>query len=164
MTKKEGSQDFSHNPYEQLLLVSVDAIYAAGSAAAEAKSEAVMCDVIFLSATFLAPFCLYFFVSRHRCTATASRPVGLFAEDSWIWLAPLVAGVFPLRPVVQAHAVATLTVCALLACKIAMVHSSSPFWLPVFLGTNYIYTQNRRKVNSFAVKVKKSARSCLLKK
>ena len=91
-------------------------------AATEAESELVYRDVIFRAPTLLAPLRLYHPVPRHRLSTVTTRPVGLLAEDSWIGLAPLLADVLPLRPVIKAHAVMTL-----LACKVAMVHSDPPF-------------------------------------
>ena len=114
--------------------------------AAEAENEPVDLDVIFRASAFLASLRLYHLVPRHRLSTVATRPVGLLAEDSWIGLAPFLADVFPLRPVVKAHAVTTLTVGTLLACKVAMVHSNPPFWPPIFLGVIYYNTRNSEKV------------------
>ena len=91
-------------------------------AATEAECEVAVCDVILGSAAPPTPLRLHFLVPRHRLSTVAPFPVGLLAEDSWIGLAPLLADVLPLRPVIKAHAVMTL-----LACKVAMVHSDPPF-------------------------------------
>ena len=115
-------------------------------AAAEAECEVVVRDVILGSAALPTPPRLHFLIPRHRLSTVATRPVGLLAEDSRIGLAPLLADVLPLRPMVKAHAVTTLTVWTLLACKVAMVHSNPPFWPPIFLGAIYCYTRNSDKV------------------
>src|SRR3989344_5752143 len=115
-------------------------------AAAEAECEVVVRDVILGSAALPTPPRLHFLVPRHRASAVATRPVGLLAEDSRIGLAPLLADVLPLWPVVKAHAVTTLTVWTLLTCKVAIVHSDPPFWPPIFLGANYYSTRNHGKV------------------
>ena len=115
-------------------------------AAAEAEYEVVVRDVILGSAALPTPPRLHFLVPRHRLSTVATRPVGLLAEDSRIGLAPLLADVLPLRPMVKAHAVTTLTMGTLLVRKIAMVHSNPPFWPPIFLGAIYYYTRNSDKV------------------
>ncbi|MEK7578969.1 MAG: hypothetical protein AAB460_00330 [Patescibacteria group bacterium] len=116
-------------------------------AAAEAECEVVVRDVILGSATLATPPRLDFLVPRHGLSAVATHPVGLLAEDSRIELAPLLTDVLPLRPVVKAHAVATLTVWALLLTfKIVMVHNNPPFWPPIFLGATYYNTRNQIKV------------------
>lgn len=107
-------------------------------AAAEAEYEAVVRYVIFGTSAFTTPLRLHFFVLRHRLAAATVHPGGLLTEDSWIGLAPHFTDVFPLRSVVKAPAVNTLTVGILLTCKVAMVHSNPPFWPPVFLGASYI--------------------------
>ena len=109
-------------------------------AATEAKCEVVILDVVFRSPALPTPPRLYFLVPRHQLSAVATRPVGLLTEDLWIGLAPLLTDVSPLRSVVKAHAMTTLTVRILLACKVALVHSNPPFWPPVFLGANYYNT------------------------
>src|SRR3989338_5708594 len=91
-------------------------------AAAETESELVDHDVIFRAPALLAPLRLYHHVPRHLLSAVTACPVGLLAEDSWIGLVPLLTDVFPLRPVVKAHTMTTLTVGTLLTCKIVMVH------------------------------------------
>ncbi len=116
-----------------------------GATAAEAECEVVIHDSILGSAAPLTPPRPHFLVPRHRPSAVATCPIGLLAEDSWIGLPPLL-DVLPLRPVVKAHAVTTLTVGTLLACKVAMVHSNPPFWPPFFLGAVSNHTQNNRKV------------------
>src|SRR4030042_562579 len=68
----------------------------------------------------------------------ASRPVSLLAEDSWIRFASLFADVFPLRIVVQAFTVNTLTVRMPLTHKVAMVHSNSPFGPPFLRCHSYL--------------------------
>ncbi len=123
--------------------------------AAETECECVECDVVLGSPAFLALLRLYHLVPRHRLSAVAACPVGLLTEDSWIGLSPLLADVFPLRPVVKAHTMTTLTVGTLLACKVAMVHSNPPFWPPIFLGADYYNTRNQ-------VKVKGNKKSALL--
>ena len=117
-----------------------------GATAAEAECEVVVRDVIFLSLALLASLRLHLLVPRHRCAATASELVSLLPKDSWIWLAPLVTDVFPLRSVVKAPAMTTLAVGTLLACKIVMVHNNPPFWPPIFLGATYYNTRNCDKV------------------
>ena len=109
--------------------------------AAATECEVVVLDVVFRSPALLAPLRLHFLHLRHRFATAPSKPPGLLAEDSWIGLAPLLADVLPLRPVIKAHAVMTL-----LACKVAMVHSNPPFWPPIFLGAIYCYTRNSDKV------------------
>ena len=93
-------------------------------AAAEAECDVVVHDVIFRAPTLLTPLRLYHPVPRHRLSAVAMRPVGLLAQDSRIGHAPLLTDILPLRPVIKAHAMTTLTVGALLVSKIAMVHSN----------------------------------------
>ena len=115
-------------------------------AAAETESELVDRDMIFRTPALLTSLRLYHPVPRHRLSAVTACPVGLLAEDSRIGLAPLLADVLPLRPMVKAHAVMTLTVWTLLACKVAMVHSNPPFWPPIFLCSIYYYTPNSDKV------------------
>ena len=151
-TKRErGCEIFPTTPVgtPRLHAVVVDAVVVGGVevvAATEAESELVDLDVIFRASALLAPLRLYHPVPRHRLSTVATRPVGLLAEDSRIGLAPLLADVLPLRPMVKAHAVTTLTVWTLLACKVAMVHSNPPFWPPIFLGAIYCYTRNSDKV------------------
>ena len=145
-TKREGGCEISlttpvGTPWLRVVVGVVEVI-----AAAEAESELGDLDVIFRASALLAPLRLYHLVSRHRLSAVPTRPVGLLSEDSWIGLAPLFTDVFPLRSVVKAHTVTTLTVGTLLACKVAMVHSNPPFWPPVFLGANYYSTRNQVKV------------------
>jgi hypothetical protein len=115
-------------------------------AAAEAECEGIVHDSILGSAALPTPLRLHSLVPRHRLSAVASRPVGLLTEDSWTGHVLLLTDVFPLRPVVKAHVVTTLTVGILLACKVAMVHSEPPFWPPVFLGADYYNTRNKVKV------------------
>ena len=114
--------------------------------AAATECEVVVLDVVFRSPALLAPLRLHFLHLRHRFATAPSKPPGLHAEDSWIGLVPLLADVFPLRPVVKAHAVTTLTMGTLLVRKIAMVHSNPPFWPPIFLGATYYNTRNSGKV------------------
>jgi len=114
--------------------------------AAEAECEVAVRDVILGSAALPTPLRLHFLVPRHRLSTVAPRPVGLLAEDPRIGLPPLLTDVFPLRPVVKAHAVTTLTMGTLLVRKIAMVHSNPPFWPPIFLGATYYNTRNSGKV------------------
>ncbi|MBI5306251.1 hypothetical protein HZB04_01555 [Candidatus Wolfebacteria bacterium] len=116
--------------------------------AAATECEAVVLDVVFRSPALLAPLRLHFLHLRHRFAAAPSKPPGLLAEDSWIELVPLLADVFPLRPVVKAPAMTTLTVGTLLACKIVMVHNNPPFWPPFFffLGAIRYNTRNSEKV------------------
>ena len=116
--------------------------------AAEAECEVAVQDVIFRSPALPTSPRMHFLVLRHRSSAATTRPVGLRTEDSWIGLAPLLTDVFPLRPVVKAPAVTTLTVGTPPTCKIAMVHSNPPFWPPIFLGADCNNTRNQLKVNS----------------
>ena len=102
--------------------------------------------MVFRSPALLAPLRLHFLHPRHRFATAPSKPPGLHAEDSWIGLVPLLADVFPLRPVVKAPAMTTLTLGTLLTCKIVMVHNNSPFWPPVFLGAIHNDTRNQKKV------------------
>ncbi len=96
-------------------------------AAAEAECEVVVRDVVLDPSALPTPPRLHFLVPCHRLSTVAASPVSLLAEDSWMWLSPLLADVFPLRPVVKAHTVTTLTVEMLLTCKVAIVHSDPPF-------------------------------------
>ena len=114
--------------------------------AAATECEVVVLDVVFRSPALLAPLRLHFLHLRHRFATAPSKPPGLLAEDSWIVLAPLLADVFPLRHVVKAPAMNTLTVGTLIACKIVMVHNNPPFWPPVFLGATCNHTRNQKKV------------------
>ncbi len=95
--------------------------------AAEAEGELADHDVIFRTRALLASLRLYHPVPSHRSSAVTARPVGLLTENPWTGLVPLLADVFPLWPVVKAHAVTTLTVGTLLTCKVAMAHSNPPF-------------------------------------
>ena len=115
-------------------------------ATAEAERESVERDIVLGSPALPTPPRLHFLVPRHRLSTVATRPVGLLAEDPRIGLAPLLADVLPLWPVVKAPAVNTLTVGTLLTCKIVMVHNNPPFWPPVFLGAAYNNTRNQVKV------------------
>ena len=110
------------------------------------ECEGVGLAVVFRSPALLAPLRLHFLHPRHRFATAPSKPPGLHAEDSWIGLVPLLADVFPLRPVVKAPAMTTLTLGTLLTCKIVMVHNNSPFWPPVFLGAIHNDTRNQKKV------------------
>lgn len=103
-------------------------------ATAEAECEVVVRNVILGSAALPTPPRQHFFVPRHRLSAVATQPVCPLVENSWIGFPPLLTDVFPLRPVVKAHAMTTLSMGILLGCKVAMVHSNPPFWPPVFLG------------------------------
>ena len=127
-------------------LVAVRVVEMVVVAATETENELVNHEVIFRAPALLASLCLYHPVPRHCLSTVAACPVGLLAEDSWIPLSPLLADVLPLRPMVKAHAVMTLTVWTLLACKVAMVHSNPPFWPPIFLGATYYNTRNSGKV------------------
>ncbi|PIQ68942.1 MAG: hypothetical protein COV91_01285 [Candidatus Taylorbacteria bacterium CG11_big_fil_rev_8_21_14_0_20_46_11] len=100
-------------------------------ATTQTEREEVVRDAILGSAALPTPPCLHYLVPRHRLSTVATHPVGLLAEDSWIWLAPLLTDELPLWSVVKAHAVTTLTVWTLLTCKTVMVHNNSPFWPPV---------------------------------
>ncbi|MBI1999466.1 MAG: hypothetical protein HYS74_02320 [Parcubacteria group bacterium] len=126
-------------------------------AAAEAECEATVRDANHGSAALPTPPRPDFSVPRHRLSAVAFCPVGLLhAEDRWIGLASLLADVLPIRVVVKAHAMTTLTVAGtFLACKVAMVHSNPPpFWPPVFLGAGYYNTRNKTKVKGVNEKLK----------
>ena len=101
---------------------------------AETECEVVVLDVVLRSPAQLALPCLNFLHLRHRLSATPSEPPGLLAEDSWIGLALHITDVFPVRLVVKASAMTTLTVGALLTCKILMVHNNPPIWPRIFLG------------------------------
>jgi len=141
-----GLQDFSCNPVGILRRLPVARNVGEVVAAAEAECEVVVRDVVLGPSALPTLPHLHFLVPRHRLSAVATRPVGLLAEDSWIGFPPLLADVFPLRPVVKAHAVTTLTVWTLLTCKIVMVHNNPPFWPPIFLGAAYNNTRKNKKV------------------
>src|SRR4030042_551446 len=130
-------------------------------AAAEAKCKVVVCYYDLDTSALLAPLCLYFLVPRHRLSAVTFRPVSLLAEDSWIRFASLFADVFPLRIVVQAFTVNTLTVRMPLTHKVAMVHSNSPFG-PPFLRCHSYLIISIQKSQAREVKIKNQHPRCFI--
>ena len=96
-------------------------------AATETKREVVVCHHL-LSATALpATTSLDLLIPSHWFPTMACEPIGLHAKESRTGFTSFLADVFPLGPVIQAHAVNTLPMGALL---VAIVHSNSPFWPP----------------------------------
>jgi len=114
-------------------------------AATEAECEVVVHGVVLGPSALPTLLRLHFLVPLHQLSTVATLPVGLLAD--WIGLAPLLTDVLPIRLVVMAHAVNTLTVEILLTCKVAIVHSDPPFWPPLFLGATCNYARNKKKVN-----------------
>jgi hypothetical protein len=117
-------------------------------ATAETKCEISMRNVIFRAPALLAPSRLHYLVPRHRFATASVHPEGLHEpEEPRIRLLPRLTDVFPLRSVIKAPAVRTLTVGMPLTRKIVMVHNNPPFWPPVFLGADYtIYKSIKRSI------------------